>query len=145
MPSDSYVADRPPASPTAAAQSGGPAAPDPRLNEFWLRPDVNSALGFWRDGAGQSTGVAHVDFRPALVDPRSFPFDVFRRVSAQKMRGLERRAASYRSPQGNQGNYFLREGIVNHIALTRSVACRTEDVLVTSGAQQAFACSCRIF
>jgi GntR family transcriptional regulator/MocR family aminotransferase len=135
--SGSYVADRPPASPAAAAQSG-PAAPDPRLNEFWLRPDVTSALGFWRDGAGQSTGVAHVDFRPALVDPRSFPFDVFRRVSAQKMRGLERRPASYKSPQGNQGNYFLREGIVNHIALTRSVACRAEDVLVTSGAQQAF-------
>jgi GntR family transcriptional regulator/MocR family aminotransferase len=136
--SGSYVADKLPALPGAAAQSGGRTVHDDRLNEFWLRPEVTSALGFWQDAAGQSTGLAHVDFRPALVDSRSFPFDVFRRVSAQEMRGLERRPASYKSPQGNQGNYFLREGIVKHIALTRSVACRTDDVLVTSGAQQAF-------
>ncbi len=34
--------------------------------------------------------------------------------------------------------YFLRDAVVKHIALTRAVVCRTEDILVTSGAQQAF-------
>jgi GntR family transcriptional regulator/MocR family aminotransferase len=136
--SGSYVANRRLDSPMVAAPDGAPAASDPRLNAFWLRPDVTSALGFWRDDARQSTGIARVDFRPALVDPRLFPFDVFRRMIAQKMRGLEKRPASYKSPQGNQGNYFLRDGIVQHIGLTRSVVCRTDDIIVTSGAQQAF-------
>ncbi len=136
--SGSYVADTLPAIHSASAPSRGRAVADPRLNEFWLRPQVTSALGFWQDPAGPSSSTAPVDFRPALVDSRSFPFDVFRRVSAREMRGLERRPASYKSPQGNQGNYFLREGIAKHIALTRGVVCRTDDVLVTSGAQQAF-------
>jgi len=112
--------------------------PDPRLNEFWLRPDVTAAIGFWRDAPGESAGRPGVDFRPALVDSRLFPFDVFRRVSAQQLRGLERKPARYKSPQGNQGNHFLRDGIVGHIALTRSVPCRPDAIVVTSGAQQAF-------
>jgi GntR family transcriptional regulator/MocR family aminotransferase len=112
-----------------------------RLNEFWLRADVAAAMGFWRDrveyspASRKGTGV---DFRPAMVDSRLFPLDVFRRVSAKQLRGLERKPASYKSPQGNQGNYHLRKAIVKHIAVTRAVPCRADDILVTSGAQQAF-------
>ena len=73
-----------------------------------------------------------------MVDSRLFPFDVFRRVSAKQLRGLERKPARFKSPQGNQGHFHLREAIIRHIALTRAVACRPDDVLVTSGAQQAF-------
>jgi hypothetical protein len=73
-----------------------------------------------------------------LVDSRLFPFDVFRRVSAKQLRGLERRPARFKSPQGNQGNYHLRDAIIKHIALTRAVVCQPENLLVTSGAQQAF-------
>jgi GntR family transcriptional regulator/MocR family aminotransferase len=54
------------------------------------------------------------------------------------MRSLERKPVSLKSPQGNQGNYSLRTAIIGHIALTRAVVCRAHDVLVTSGAQQAF-------
>jgi GntR family transcriptional regulator/MocR family aminotransferase len=64
--------------------------------------------------------------------------DVFRRVSTKQLRGLERKPASFKSPQGNQGNYHLRDAITRHIALTRAVVCHPEDILVTSGAQQAF-------
>jgi GntR family transcriptional regulator/MocR family aminotransferase len=158
--SGSYVADRipapapatrgvsmPGATPGAAGGSTGRAAPlgegmpDPRLNAFWLRPDVTAAIGFWRDrpeGAAPAAKGAAVDFRPALVDSRLFPFDVFRRVSAKQLRGLERKPASYKSPQGNQGSYRLREAIARHIVLTRAVVCGVDDILVTSGAQQAF-------
>jgi GntR family transcriptional regulator/MocR family aminotransferase len=111
-----------------------------RLNEFWLRPDVTAAIGFWRDrpdAASPRKGTS-VDFRPAMVDSRLFPLDVFRRVSAKQLRGLERKPASYKSAQGNQGNFHLRKAITNHIAATRAVVCQAEDVLVTSGAQQAF-------
>ena len=123
---------------SGAGTAGGPA---PRLNSFWLRPEVTAAMGFWREERVQPVSRSHwatVDFRPALIDSRLFPFDIFRRVSAQQLRGLEKRPASFKSAQGNQGNYRLREAITQHIALTRAVVCLPEDVLVTAGAQQAF-------
>lgn len=116
-----------------------------RLNAFWLREDVTAGMGFWRD---EPSAVPHanepIDFRPALIDPRLFPFDVYRRVSAKQLRGLEKKPAAYKSPQGNQGNFHLRGAITNHIGLTRAVVCRSEDVVVTAGAQQAFDLLARI-
>jgi GntR family transcriptional regulator/MocR family aminotransferase len=112
-----------------------------QLNEFWLRPDVTAAMNFWHDSSESISPMRRgslVDFRPAMVDSRLFPLDVFRRISARQLRVLERRPARYKSPQGNQGNYLLRKAITKHIAITRAVACQAEDVLVTSGAQQAF-------
>ena len=111
-----------------------------RLNPFWLREDVTAAMGFWRDhaAAAPARGSKAIDLRPALVDSRLFPFDVFRRLMAKQLRGLERKPAVYKSPQGNQGNYGLRDAITRHIALTRAVVCVADDVLVTAGAQQAF-------
>src|ERR1700733_11522305 len=70
------------------------------LNEFWLRPDITAAMGFWQEPSENLSGVAQrarLDFRPALVDSRLFPFEVFRRVSAQQLRGLEKRPARYNS------------------------------------------------
>jgi GntR family transcriptional regulator/MocR family aminotransferase len=135
-----YVADTVPAS-RSRPSAPGAGAPDHRLNGFWLRPDVTAAMSFWRDRPERPSAapqVPQIDFRPALVDSRLFPFDVFRRVIAKQLRGLERRPASFKSPQGNQGNYYLRDAIIKHIALTRAVVCQPEDILVTSGAQQAF-------
>jgi GntR family transcriptional regulator/MocR family aminotransferase len=134
-----YVAERPPPPPSTG--SAGEASPDRRLNAFWLRPDMMAAMSFWRDRQERPSTAPHaplVDFRPALVDSRLFPHDVFRRVSAKQLRGLERKPARLKSAQGNQGNYYLREAIGKHIALTRAVVCRPDDVLVTAGAQQAF-------
>ena len=138
--SGTYVAGRIPEPPPPASPSGE-RPPDRRLNEFWLRPEVTSAMGFWRDRPERtptSSRLTAIDFRPALLDSRLFPFEVFRRVSAKQLRGLERKPASFKSAQGNQGNYHLREAITKHIATTRAVVCQPEDLLVTSGAQQAF-------
>jgi GntR family transcriptional regulator/MocR family aminotransferase len=135
-----YVAEKTPWR-GAAVRSEAEQAIHHRLNGFWLRPDIAAAMGFWRDPpeAGWSARKsAPIDFRPAMVDSRLFPLDVFRRVSAKQLRGLERKPASYKSPQGNQGNFYLRRAIVKHIAITRAVACQAEEILVTSGAQQAF-------
>ncbi|HXP66617.1 MAG TPA: PLP-dependent aminotransferase family protein, partial [Steroidobacteraceae bacterium] len=134
-----FVAERM-AVPEMSASHGGEDTFTYRLNEFWLRADVTAAMSFWRDSA-ESTPPRkgpQVDFRPAMVDSRLFPLDVFRRVSAKQLRGLERRPASYKSPQGNQGNFHLRKAITRHIAVTRAVACQPDDILVTAGAQQAF-------
>jgi GntR family transcriptional regulator/MocR family aminotransferase len=138
--SGTYVADRVPA-PLPRASSSEQRPPDHRLNEFWLRPEVTAAMSFWRDRPERVSApskVPQVDFRPALVDSRLFPFDVFRRISAKQLRGMERKPARNKSAQGNQGNFHLREAIIKHIALTRAVVCQSDDILVTSGAQQAF-------
>jgi GntR family transcriptional regulator / MocR family aminotransferase len=110
-----------------------------RLNTFWLQEDVTSAMGFWRDDpAVVPRAEAAIDFRPALIDHRLFPFDVYRRISAKQLRGLEKKPPAFKSAQGNQGNFHLREAITNHISLTRAVVCSSDDIVVTAGAQQAF-------
>ena len=137
--SGTYVADTAP--PLPPASKGPPTDLDARLNEVWLRPDITAAMTFWRDGReppARPERSNSVDFRPALIDAELFPFDVFRKLVAGRLRGLEKRPARYKSPQGNQGNYFLRDAIAKHIALTRAVVCRSDDIVVTSGAQQAF-------
>ncbi len=142
--SGTYVAD-----PLPSLDHAGPRSPtqtpDHRLNDFWLRPEIASSIGFWRETetALAPTG-ATIDLRPAPIDPRLFPFAEFRQVMARQLRRLETRPASSKSPQWNQGNYQLRNAIADHVALTRAVACEADEVLVTSGAQQAFDLIARI-
>ncbi|HEY2404208.1 MAG TPA: PLP-dependent aminotransferase family protein, partial [Steroidobacteraceae bacterium] len=135
--SGTFVADKPPVAQRRVTSANSPAR---RLNPFWLQPETTAAIGFWRDTSQYTpaTATTSIDLRPALVDVRMFPFDVLRRVSSKQLRTLERKTARNKSPQGNQGNYHLRKAITNHIAVTRAVACHADDVLVTSGAQQAF-------
>jgi GntR family transcriptional regulator/MocR family aminotransferase len=144
--SGTYVADP---IPLQAAPSSAPADPAARhrLNGFWLRPDVVDAMGFWQDPphrASAAVGTHAIDFRPALIDARLFPIEEFRRIVAAQLRGLERKPPRYVSPQGNQGTFRLRDAITQHIALTRAVVAGPDDVVVTSGAQQAFDLLARI-
>lgn len=133
-----YVADSLARAPVPAAPPSTPPL-DVRLNDFWLREDVTAALGFWRGEPDSGTaGLPQIDFRPAIIDAGLFPFATLRRVFTRQLRHLEKRPASYKSPQGNQGNYRLRDAITRHISLTRAVACRADDILITAGAQQAF-------
>ena len=135
--SGTYVRDVRAESAPAPAPVGGERIG--RVNDFWERPDIVSWIGFWHEGL---TSVGHVkpvvDLRPALVDQRLFPHATFRQVMARQLRRLETNPASSRSPQRNQGNGQLRQAIAEHVGLTRAVACEAKDVLVTSGAQQAF-------
>ena len=132
--SGTYVADLPKAIATKSV-----AASTFPLNAFWLRPEVTSAMSFWREEKPRAdTTEVTADFRPALIDARLFPFALYRKVSAKQLRVLEKKPASFKSPQGNQGNFHLRAAVARHIALTRAVVCRADDVVVTSGAQQAF-------
>ncbi len=137
--SGTYVADELPGQ-LARAPGAGADLAAARLNPIWRRPDIVEPMRFWREGEGEAgQGAAVADLRPALVDPRLFPFDVFRRLMGQQLRALEnKRPALFRSPQGNQGNYVLRQAITRHIAVTRAVASAEDDIIVTSGAQQAF-------
>ena len=91
--SGTYVAKRR-SVPTTATERVREILPDRRLSAFWMDPAISSAIGFWRDEPAPPHGTRHsrhVDFRPALVDARLFPFNVFRRVIARQLRELERR------------------------------------------------------
>lgn len=136
--SGTYVASR--QSPPPRERFPARQTPDPRLNPLWSRTELAHALDFWRDS--QRTRVpraaAALDFRPALVDPRLFPFDIFRRISAKQLRRMELTPPAFKSPQGNQGHFPLRAAIAMHVGISRAVACEPDDVLVTAGAQQAF-------
>jgi GntR family transcriptional regulator/MocR family aminotransferase len=136
--SGTYVADPLPLS-TASESASRSDAPDPRLNQLWLSPEASSWIGFWRErNEGPAFDVPQIDLRPALVDPNLFPFAAFRQVMGRQLRRLETRPAAFKSPQGNQGNFHFRHAIADHVSVARAVACAAEDVLVTSGAQQAF-------
>ena len=105
---------------------------------FWSSAEASAWMGFWREADEPKPEKLLADLRPALIDPAIFPHSVFRQVMARQLRRLETSPPSSRSPQGNQGSFSLRRAVAEHVGLTRAVACSADDVLITSGAQQAF-------
>jgi GntR family transcriptional regulator/MocR family aminotransferase len=75
------------------------------------------------------------NFRLGIPDHRHFPQDVWRRLMAQTLRRSSREHFAYAPSQGIP---VLRGAIAQHVAFARAVACTADDVIVTSGAQQAF-------
>lgn len=111
------------------------AAPQPATN-----PPDDSRLaplyrGLGRAPAATADGPWPFDFRLGVPDQTHLPLDVWRRLSVRSLRSLARQANGYASPQGQPA---LRAAIAAHVSLTRAVSCGSDDVLVTSGAQQAF-------
>jgi GntR family transcriptional regulator/MocR family aminotransferase len=81
------------------------------------------------------------DFRLGIPDMRAFPFPVWLRLSARALRQMGRHPAEIAEPEGRAS---LRSAIAHHVSFSRAVACRAEDIIVTSGAQQAFDLLARI-
>lgn len=75
------------------------------------------------------------NFRLGIPDHRHFPHETWRRLMAQALRRSSREPFAYAPSEGIPA---LREAIARHIAFARAVACTADDVIVTSGAQQAF-------
>ncbi len=74
-------------------------------------------------------------FRVGVPEHKFFPHDVWRRLSAQTLRTSSKSGFSYPPAEGIAA---LREAIAGHVAFARAVVCTASDVVVTSGAQQAF-------
>jgi GntR family transcriptional regulator/MocR family aminotransferase len=102
-------------------------ATDSRLNAFWR--------SFSMPVAGTSRSSPAYDFRLGLPEIRYFPFAIWRRLSARALRSIAKPPVVREHPQGRTA---LREAIAKHVSFARAVACRAEDILVTTGAQQAF-------
>jgi len=108
-------------------------AHDRRLNPFWRQLSEGARLA--------PRSRARFDFALGLPDSSSFPFDVWRRLSARTLRDLANSPARYGEPQGRNA---LREAIARHVSYARAVACQPNDIVVTAGAQQAFDLLARI-
>lgn len=75
------------------------------------------------------------DFRCGVTDTSLFPLSSWRRISTRKINKMLREPGGYASIQGEPE---LRQLIADQVSVSRGVRCRAEDVVVTSGAQQAF-------
>jgi GntR family transcriptional regulator/MocR family aminotransferase len=79
------------------------------------------------------------DFNVGIPDISRFPFPHWRSLLASRARMLSRNASPFAEPQGYEP---LRETIAGYIGFTRAVVCTARDIVITNGAQQAFALLC---
>lgn len=79
-------------------------------------------------------GRARYEFLGGSPSPQHFPQEQWRRAMLHALRQQDPPRGFYGSPEGVPG---LREGIARHAAFSRGVHCTADDVIVTSGAQQA--------
>ena len=115
-------------SPTPAAEGRrrAPTSSPVRPRELWdALPDP-----LWTE----PTPVAY-DFSVGTPDPGLFPIEQWRRFVGGELRRGILDSAGYGDPAGLAR---LRSAIARHIGIARSVDAAADDVLVTSGAQQAF-------
>lgn len=117
------VADMAARRPRARAQASSAAA---RIRPLWDAPDLRRE---------QPRALPARSFRLGVPEHRMFPHALWRRLTAQALRGFARAPFRYGPDEGIAA---LRSAIAAHVAFARAVACREEDVVVTSGAQQAF-------
>jgi GntR family transcriptional regulator/MocR family aminotransferase len=104
-----------------------------RLAAFWRKPAATFGV--------PATPAPRLDFFVGIPDVTEFPFAIWRRLSSRALRAMSKRRFTYAPPRGQAA---LREGIARHVSFTRAVACAAEDIVVTSGAQQAFDLLARI-
>ncbi|WP_313915376.1 PLP-dependent aminotransferase family protein [Tahibacter sp.] len=89
----------------------------------------------WRDAIDGTAIVGGGVFRLGVPELSLFPFDVWRRLGARALRQFARLPADYAPAQGREA---LLHAVAQHVAFARAVACRADDLVITSGAQQAF-------
>ncbi|MBW8739286.1 MAG: PLP-dependent aminotransferase family protein [Streptomyces turgidiscabies] len=100
-----------------------------------LRPRALWAgLSPWADPETTGPTTAAHDFRVGLPDARLFPYSAWRPLIARELRLSATAAAGYGDPAGHAG---LRAALARHIGLSRGVRTGPDDVLVTTGTQQA--------
>jgi GntR family transcriptional regulator/MocR family aminotransferase len=125
--SGTYVADLVPRLPERKSPLN-PSRGDKRLADFWRHPPVIMTP--------HQNIEARYDFHLGVPDRSLFPFDVWRRFATRALRAASKSPAGYY--EDPQGRAALREAIAKHVSFARAVACRAEDIVVTTGAQQAF-------
>ncbi|MBN6041588.1 PLP-dependent aminotransferase family protein [Amycolatopsis sp. 195334CR] len=91
-------------------------------------------VAVWERVRMPSGAHAEFDFQAGIPDVGRFPFDTWRRLLGGEVRASASASLGYGDPAGHTG---LREAIARHIAVSRDVRASVDEVVVTSGAQQA--------
>lgn len=104
-------------------------------SEREARPAALQPLPFWTsfEIPARTWTPAKYDFRPGPPDTQAFPYESWRRVLARELTP-QAGNGSYSNPHGHPR---LREAIVRHVAVSRGIRAHADDVIVTSGTQQA--------
>lgn len=100
---------------------------------------------YWRASENQqvlpATSSAQFDFRPGMPDLRFFPYASWRKQLLKSARQQEKEPNKLATVQGHAG---LRKALVRHQSRSRAIHSTAEEILITSGAQQAFDLIARI-
>jgi GntR family transcriptional regulator / MocR family aminotransferase len=115
------------------------AAAAPATAAHRRRPRVPRAV-LAEDDVAQPWLESAAPFRIALPALSEFPVDVWARLVARRARLLSSRQMMYGDSQGYAP---LREVIAEHLRTVRSVRCTADQILITSGSQQALAVTAR--
>nr|WP_024965208.1 PLP-dependent aminotransferase family protein [Pantoea sp. IMH] len=73
-------------------------------------------------------------FASGSPDLRAFPHDIWRRLTAQRLRHYSEALMRYGDPQGLPA---LREAVAGYLAQSRGVQCSAEQVMILTSSQQA--------
>lgn len=126
---------------TASRKKPGPAKlaePLPlRLSHFGERLAEKSMKA-----VREQTVATFRPFQNGLTAVEEFPFEIWARIASRWQRNPTRHVLGYGDPQGYRP---LREAVAAHLASARGVRCTPEQVVITSGAQQALDLTARIF
>ncbi|GHH65104.1 GntR family transcriptional regulator [Promicromonospora soli] len=117
---------------TFATTAASDAPPVRHRSPGALRPRAG-----WRWAVHPASGDAPVpahDFRVGIPDASLFPFDTWRRLLAAESRAGGPAAGSYAGPAGLPR---FREAVARYVAGSRGVRAGPDDVIATTGAQQA--------
>lgn len=77
---------------------------------------------------------AEFDFRAGVPDASLFPYQSWRRLMSEELRGNRVRIGVYGEPVGDPR---LRKAISGYLAVTRSIEADPQDIVITNGTQQA--------
>ena len=100
------------------------------------RPDALSPRKIWHDVPLPNIfgRRARFDFRSGLPDAALFPHVLWRRLMGREMRSEAVGNGVYGHPAGLR---VLREAIARHIGTARAIDASADDIIITSGTQQA--------
>ena len=108
------------------------AAPEKRAVQF---SEYGSGLkGNLRTIRGNHCAVEIAPFQHSLTAPDEFPFDIWSKIAQRHLKYSYRTLSCYGEPAG----YLpLRRAVAEHLRSARGVQCEDEQVIITTGAQQA--------
>jgi GntR family transcriptional regulator/MocR family aminotransferase len=133
LPDDALRAGRPGPGPAAAPRSPADAP---------ARPPLDGQLSRWGQRIAEIAPAPYLgaapsvpyDFRHGRPDSTLFPLEEWRRAAARQLRELPGSALWYGPPAGQPA---LRTAIAEYLGRARGVRCVPEQVVVTTGTQQA--------